>query len=111
MKSPFLTLAVLAVAACSTTEAPHRFSEYRFDAGREHVGRIYHYQRSNRDGSSPEHIHVFHESSREVEVYKMVERCTNAALVTAELDYELWSATRLVGGRLTRDGTQDGFAS
>lgn len=110
MKSPFLALAVLAAAACSTADAPQRFQEYRFSEGREHVGRIYHYLRTNRDGSSPEHIHVFHKSSREVEVYKMVERCTNAALVTADLDYDIWSATRLVGGRLTREGTQDGFA-
>lgn len=110
MKLPLLIGAVLAAAACATAGEPQRFSEYRFDRDREHVGRIYHYLRSNRDGSAPEHIHVFHKSSREVEVYKMVQRCTNAALVTADLDYDLWSATRLVGGRLTRDGTQDAFA-
>lgn len=40
----------------------------------------------------------------------MVQRCTNAALVTADLDYDIWSATRLVGGRLDRDGAQQAFA-
>lgn len=108
MKIVLIAGAALAGAACAAE--PARFSEYRFDPDREHVGRIYHYLRSNRDGSSPEQIHVFHKSSTDVEVYKMVQRCTNAALVTAALDYDRWSASRLVGGRLNREAAQDAFA-
>lgn len=101
---------ILFAGACTTAKSDLRFGDYRVDASREHVGRIYHYLRSNRDDTLPEHIHVYHKSRTQIEVYKMVRRCVNAALVTAELDFDLWSATRLVGGRLARDGAQDGFA-
>lgn len=97
-------------AACAGAAPGDRFADYRFDPAREHVGRIYHYLRTNRDGTLPEHIHVFLKSRTEVEVYKMVRPCVNAALVTADLDFDLWSATRLVGGRLGEDGTQRAFA-
>jgi hypothetical protein len=103
--------AILVATAGASGPSPGRFADYRFDSGREHVGRIFHYLRSNRDGSLPEHVYVFHKSRSEIEVYKMARRCTNAALVTAELDYDVWSATRFVGGRLGRSGAQEAFAT
>ena len=103
-------IAAVAVSACASAPADDRSGAYRFDAARDHVGRIYHYLRSNRDGALPEHIHVYRKSRTEVEVYKMVRPCVNAALVTADLDFNLWSATRLVGGRLAPDARQDAFA-
>lgn len=102
--------AALALSACATADAPSD-PIYRYSESRDHVGRIYHYLRSNWDGSLPEHIHVFHKAKNKVEVYKMVQKCTGAALVTADLDYEIWSATRLVGGRLGRDADQIAFAT
>ena len=77
--------------------------------GPDHVGRIYHYVRSNLDGSEPEAIRVFRASPTRLEVNKSVSRCTNAAYVTAELDLERGEARSLVGGRLTRAGTQQAF--
>lgn len=105
----FLALA-LNLSACAAAPSDSRFAAYRFDVSRDHVGRIYHYIRTNRDGSLPEHVHVFRKSRTEIEVYKMVRPCTNAALVTADLDFDLWSATRLVGGRLGPDANQQAFA-
>jgi len=103
-------LAAFCLAACATATPDGRLGAYRFDPARDHVGRIFHYLRSNRDGTLPEHIYVFHQSRSRIEVYKMVQRCTNAALVTADLDFNLWSPTRLVGGRLQRDASQQAFA-
>lgn len=100
----------LALAACATAD-PSRGAAYRYSQERDHVGRIFHYLRSNRDGSLPEHIHVFHKAKDKVEVYKMVQKCTGAALVTADLDFEKWSATRLVGGRLGENADQLAFAT
>jgi hypothetical protein len=106
-----LGLTVMAFAtACASAPSDARFAAYRFDASRDHVGRIYHYLRTNRDGSLPEHIRVYRKSWTQIEIYKMVRRCTNAALVTADLSFDYWSATRLVGGRLGQDGTQQAFA-
>jgi hypothetical protein len=106
----FATLAASA-ASCSTTSGGLAGAGYRYSAERDHIGRIYHYLRSNRDGALPEHVHVFHSAKDRIEVYKMVQRCTNAALVTADLDREIWSASRLVGGRLGRNAEQIAFAT
>lgn len=74
------------------------------------VGRIQHYTRSNSDGSEAEYISIFRHSATSIAVYKMRERCTNAALVTAELDPGRSRVASLVGGRLGRDGAQQAFA-
>ena len=64
------------------------------------IGRIYYYERSNTDGTLDERITVFRRTETDVEVYKENGLCRNAALVTAELDPETLSATRIVGGQL-----------
>jgi hypothetical protein len=67
---------------------------------------VWHYVRSNSDGSESEDIVIFRRSDSEVHVIKMRDRCTDAALVTADLDPATGIARRLVGGRLQRDGGQ-----
>lgn len=64
------------------------------------------YTRSNHDGTLPEKILVHVVSPTEVHVAKMVERCTDAAYVTAVFDPAAGEATTLVGGRLQKDSTQ-----
>lgn len=64
------------------------------------------YIRSNQDGTLPERVIVHVVSPTEVHVAKMVAPCTDAAYVTAVFDPATQEATRLVGGRLTREGTQ-----
>jgi len=73
-------------------------------------GDILHYVRSNGDGSEPEAVSVYRPGADRVEVFKRVSPCTNAALVTAEFDRATGRATRLVGGRLGRNGRQQPFA-
>ena len=70
---------------------------------------VLHYLRTNSDGSEPERVVVHVVSPTQIEVFKAKSRCTNAAYVTAELD---WSgqARHLVGGRLTRELTQEPLA-
>lgn len=98
-----MTLTAVVTAALLVTAVP--------DPGAaDPVGRIQHYTRSNSDGSETEHISIYRASTTSVAVYKMRERCTNAALVTAELDPAGGRVVSLVGGRLTRDGTQQAFA-
>jgi hypothetical protein len=100
MRSSAVLLA-LAVSACLQpipTAAPRE------------EGRIYHYLRSNQDGTLPENIWVYARDDDSIEVYKSVERCANAALVTAELDRTRDEPLSLVGGRVTPDGMQEAFA-
>lgn len=93
-------LAALALAACATP-APDPQPP---------VGRLLHYVRSNHDGSMAETIYVYRASATRLEVGKMVDPCTNAAFVTAELDLARGQAMQLVGGRIARDGAQEAFA-
>jgi hypothetical protein len=64
------------------------------------------YIRSNQSGSLPEQIIMHVAAPNEVHVAKMVSPCTDAAYVTAVFNPATSEATRLVGGRLRKDGTQ-----
>lgn len=79
-------------------------------AASDHIGRIYTYIRSDRDGAEAETIHVFRQSRTHIGVAKMRGRCTNAAWVTADLDLERGYATRLGGGRLRPNAQREEFA-
>jgi hypothetical protein len=70
---------------------------------------LYHYLRTNRDGSEPEHIVQFFPNPRHVAVYKWVSKCHGAAYVTAELDPAGGEATALYAGKVAQDGTQARF--
>ncbi|MGD9979718.1 MAG: hypothetical protein AB7H66_11360 [Hyphomonadaceae bacterium] len=74
------------------------------------IGRLYHYVRSNQDGTLPEQIYQYRASATRLEVGKEVERCTNAAFVTADMDLARGQGVRFIGGRLNRDATQAPFA-
>lgn len=76
----------------------------------DHIGRIYSYVRSDRDGAEAETIHVYRESRTHIGVAKMRGRCNNAAWVTADLDLERSYATRLGGGRLRPNAQREEFA-
>lgn len=76
----------------------------------DHVGRVYTYVRSGRDGSEAEIVRVYRADRTHIEVSKMRKRCTNAAYITATLDIERGYATRLGGGRLRPDAGREEFA-
>lgn len=92
-------LAALALAACASAPEPAPA-----------IGRMYHYVRSNQDGSLPEQIYQYRASATELEVGKQVSRCTNSAFVTATFDPVTGQGTSFTGGRLARDLSQDAFA-
>jgi hypothetical protein len=71
---------------------------------------MFHYRRTNGDGSEAEEIYVFAEAPGRIAVMRQKSRCTNAAYVTAAIDPASGQATALVGGRLTRELTQEPFA-
>lgn len=106
----------VALAATSLTSACSHMSDnqtsetwvYQPEANK--IGRIYYYERSNIDGSMDERITVFHRTETELEVYKENGLCSNAALVTAEIDPETFSATRITGGQLQPDAEHFEFA-
>ncbi|QLC24613.1 hypothetical protein HFP57_05935 [Parasphingopyxis algicola] len=74
-------------------------------------GRIYHYVRSNQDGSGAENVYVYRAASNRLEVYKARERCTDAAFVTAWVDAETGRAAVVNGGRLMPEARHENFAT
>jgi hypothetical protein len=81
------------------------------DASEAAQGRIYHYVRSNRDGSEPENVYVYRAANNRLEVYKARERCSNAAFVTAWVDANSGRATMIQGGRLMPRARHENFAT
>lgn len=71
------------------------------------VGRTLHYVRSNSDGSRPEHVYVHRAAADRLEVYKMVERCTHAALVSAAIDPVTGEASRLEAATLLPEAQRE----
>ncbi|HEX6218207.1 MAG TPA: hypothetical protein VFZ35_02910 [Sphingomicrobium sp.] len=72
---------------------------------------IFHYVRSNRDGSEPEHVVQFRPTRTGISVYKWVSKCTTSAYVTAEMDEGVGEGRRFVAGKVAPDGTQAQFGT
>lgn len=73
------------------------------------VGQTLHFERSNRDGSEREHIYMHRAAADRIEVYKMVERCTRAAFVTATIDPKTGVASALEAAKLAPDAGKVAF--
>lgn len=95
MKTCALLLAVM-LAGCATVPLPTEPA-------------LYHYLRTNRDGSEPERIVQFFPDPRRIAVYKWVSKCSGAAYVTADFDPVAGEATALDAGKVARDGSQAKF--
>ncbi|WP_299326959.1 hypothetical protein [Parasphingopyxis sp.] len=74
-------------------------------------GRIYHYVRSNQDGSDAENVYVYRAAANRLEVYKSRGRCEGAAFVTAWVDADTGRAAIINGGRLMPEARHETFAT
>ena len=72
---------------------------------------IFHYVRSNRDGSDPEHVVHFSPTRTGNAVYKWVSKCTTAAYVTAEMSDDLQQGRAFIAGKVAKDGSQAQFGT
>lgn len=79
-------------------------------AAPEQVGSIYHYQRSNADGTMPEQVSVFYAAADRIEVYKAVQKCTDAAFVHASFDPQMGYTPTITGARLLPNAEHFDFA-
>ena len=106
--------AALFVAACSrgtkTEDRSQLAPAAQSKSSRDAIGRIYHYVRSNIDGTEREDVYVFRRKRDTLEVYKARQKCANAALVTAKLDMDAGYAPEITGGRLLPGGKHEDFA-
>lgn len=86
-----LFLSVAALLSSVAAQAP----VYKFDESKIPVGNVYHYLKTNVDGSQPEYVSTFIASRDRIESFKYHEKGMRAGLVIAELDWTNFMARRL----------------
>lgn len=87
-------------ALLAMTPAAVANDTYTRESRDDRIGQLLTYERSNQDGTRPEIINVYRVSETRLEVMKSISVCTQAALVSAELDFETWSADTVTGAAL-----------
>ncbi|MCP5348567.1 MAG: hypothetical protein R3F41_06505 [Gammaproteobacteria bacterium] len=85
--------------------------DFAYRAERDFSGRIYHYRRSNIDGTLPELVSVYLNPQGTIEVFKRRSACTQSALVIAAFNLETLTFDKITSGNLGREGEQQEFAS
>ena len=77
---------------------------FRYDASRVPVGKVYHYLKTNVDGTQPEHVSIRVAAPDRIESFKFHPGEEPAALVTADMDWSVFSVRRIESWHLTADG-------
>ena len=99
-----LTIAVYATAQSAT-------ARFRFQPKRVVVGTVYHYLKTNIDGTHPEHVSQYVASRERLEVFKYHPKGERAGLVIAEMDWTIFSAKRLESWQVFKTGERKLFAT
>jgi hypothetical protein len=96
------SLLLLTVALESS--AQDSISKFRYQPTRVPVGTVYHYLKTNIDGTRPEQISQYVASNSRLEVYKFHPQSPPAALVVAEMDWKIASAIKLESWQVLENG-------
>ena len=92
-------LLMCAQPACAQLEA------YRFDAARVPAGRVFHYLKSQRDGSHEARISVYMASVDHIEALKWDQGGDEATLIIGVMDWSRFSINHFQGWHLARGAT------
>jgi hypothetical protein len=85
-------------------------SKFQYVPERIKMGTVYHYTKSNLDGSKPATVSIYISSLDTIEVYKAEFEVIDAAHIIAKMDWDLFSATDLDSGHLLKDGSREPVA-
>src|SRR5262245_52549672 len=105
----YFTLALLFVSV-GIAYAQHPTSSiiaFRYQPEKIKVGTVYHYTKSNLDGSKPSTVSIFISAPDRLEVYKAEENVIDAADVVAKMHWTLFSAVELDAGHFLKDGSRE----
>jgi hypothetical protein len=78
-----------------STTAMGQVDQFEFQPAKIKTGVVYHYVKTNIDGTHPENISVYVASSDRLEVFKFHEPGTRAGLVVAQMDWKNFQAATL----------------
>ncbi|MCI0613789.1 hypothetical protein L0244_12465 [bacterium] len=99
MKSYFTLVFMFVFAVLAFAQHPtSSIIAFRYQPERIKVGTVYHYTKSNLDGSKASTVSIFISGSDRLEVYKAEENVIDAADVVAKMDWTLFSAVELDAG-------------
>lgn len=76
---------------------------FRYQPRKIEVGIVYHYLKTNIDGTNPEHISIYVASNDQIESFKFHPKGTRAALVIATMDWSTFSAKNLESWQVHAD--------
>ena len=81
-------------------------SRFKYQPEKIEVGTVYHYTKSNLDGSKPITVSIFVATKDRLEVIKAEEGNIDSAHVLAEMDWDKFTARNLNAGVILKDGSR-----
>lgn len=109
MIARIITLLSLATALASPTQA--EVSKFRYRPNKVAVGTVYHYLKTNVDGTRPEYVSIYVASRDRIESFKYRPGGSRAGLVVADMDWATFSASRLESWQVFGGGEKRLFAT
>lgn len=88
-------LVLLLLALCLAAPVAAQVSAFRYDPARVPVGTVFHYRKSNRDGSHATRIALYVAAADRIEAFKYDSGGAQATLVVGLLDWEAFALRRL----------------
>lgn len=95
----------LCLALKASAAAQDETGRFRYRPERVAVGTVYHYLKTNLDGTHPEHVSIYVAARDRIESFKFhPPKAGRAGLVVAEMDWQTFSARRLESWQVTAEG-------
>ncbi|HWT00938.1 MAG TPA: hypothetical protein VN256_11890 [Pyrinomonadaceae bacterium] len=105
------SFALMVFGVFSHAVAQGEVSKFRYRPERIVVGTVYHYVKTNLDGTHPEYVSIYVAARDQIESYKFHPNTERAGLVTARMDWETFSARRLESWQVFAGGEKKLFAT
>ena len=99
-----LALLLAALLSAGSATAQDTTSAFVYQPDRVPEGTVYHYTKSNLDGTHAAELYVYVASPTDLEVLKLEPQSTTAAYVRADMDWTAFAAARLDAWHLTENG-------
>lgn len=101
MKNAGVTIALaLLMAACASAQV----EKFRYQPEKIPVGKVYHYSKTNLDGSDPEYISTWVEDKDRIQSFKLPPEGRQGAQVMAHMDWAVFSADQVESWQVWAEG-------
>ncbi len=109
--SKFFALLFLTLVFAAESFAQNDTAKFRYKPKRVSVGSVYHYLKTNIDGTKPEHVSQYVAAPDKLEAFKFHPQAKRAGLVIATMDWEIFSAKRLESWQVFKNEERKLFAT